>query len=598
MKPKTLFRLLSRSGKLISALLAMRNQEILPTRQHLRLCADWFLYCQRVSRNGGYAASYSLITGMRHPYIETTGYIVPTMFDLAVTLNDARYRESALDAGEWLLAVQDQNGAFTDIDHHEPQVFDTGQVMLGLNRLYRETKDRRYLESTRRAADWVTKMQDADGSWATMAYHRGQPASYHTRVAAAVIEASQLIGESRYRDCAEKNLLWAATRQQASGFFLNSELSPGANPVSHTIVYVLEGFLKAFQLTGDQRWLDVLLRGAEPVKRVMLERDLLLRSQYDANWNVTNPEKCIPGVAQWAGLCLNLHELTREADWLEAAQLCIYYLKSKQLRGAGILHGALPASVPIWGEYHPMMFPNWAVKFFADALLLYEKHGFAVWEEQEAWVKKCFELRLDGGGWSAHSKKMEPFDELICARISEELKPLRDGAVVMDLGCGEGRYLHHLKAQFPKLEFMGVDPCAAEGDGQIHRGSACRIPMADGSVDAAYTWIVLQHVADLAQALREVRRVLKPGGVLFIGDRNLFSGRGLSKPWHELNGRWIYPWDSPFRERWYFAGGWKRALESAGFRAMSCRSVIGRGEHGWRRLARMNGFLLVTAQKR
>jgi hypothetical protein len=125
----------------------------------------------------------------------------------------------------------------------------------------------------------------------------------------------------------------------------------------------------------------------------------VLRSQYDTNWNVTNGEECIPGLAQWAGLCLHLCEITKDAVWLEAAQLSIYYLKSKQLRGRGILRGALSASVPLWGYYHPMMFPNWAVKFFADALIQYDKHKFAVWQEQETWVRQCLRLQLDGGGW-------------------------------------------------------------------------------------------------------------------------------------------------------------------------------------------------------
>src|SRR5437667_8623545 len=116
MKLKTLFYLLPRAGKFLQAVRGMRNQDILTTREHLRLCADWLLYSQAVHQCGGYAASYSLITGLRHPYIETTGYIIPTMFDLGAALGDARCRESALRAGEWLLTVQQPDGAFTDID--------------------------------------------------------------------------------------------------------------------------------------------------------------------------------------------------------------------------------------------------------------------------------------------------------------------------------------------------------------------------------------------------------------------------------------------------------------------------------------------------
>src|SRR5690349_7077124 len=106
MKLKTLIYLIPHAGEAVRATLAMRNQEILTTREHLRLCADWLLMAQDRLDEGGYAASYSLITGLRRAYIETTGYIIPTMFDLAAGLDDRRCRDSALKAGEWLLTVQ------------------------------------------------------------------------------------------------------------------------------------------------------------------------------------------------------------------------------------------------------------------------------------------------------------------------------------------------------------------------------------------------------------------------------------------------------------------------------------------------------------
>ena len=596
---KTLFYLAPRTGDFIRATLAMRNQNILSAREHLQSCADWLLYSQRVLNSGGYAASYSLITGLRHAYIETTGYIVPTMFDLSVALDDQRCRESALRAGAWLLNVQQPEGSFTDIDRYQPQVFDTGQVLLGLNRLYRETKGERYLVAATGAGNWLLKMQDADGSWTTMGYHRGQPCTYFTRVAAALLELGQLTGEDNYHSSATRNLRWAVSRQQPNGFFQNSELIPGDDPVLHTMVYVLEGFLMAHQITGEDEWLDVLLRGAQPLKKIQLKRDLVLRSQYNSNLDVTNPEKCVPGIAQWAAVCLHLYEITGETDWLEAAKLSIYYLKSKQLRGRGILHGALPASVPIWGYYHPMMFPNWAVKFFADALLIYERQNVTVWQEQETWVRKCFELQLDGGGWAKASTQLGPLDEIVCENIREAFSSLNlaEGSV-LDLGCGEGRYLCELRQRFSSWKFVGVDPNTNDNSPDIKRGSAYRIPFPDSSFDAVYAFIVLQHVHDPALALGEIRRVLKPGGLLFVGDRDLWSGRGLKKPWHELRGRWMYPWDSPFRERWYSAGQWRRILLSAGFDEICCDRLVDPAARGLRRLTRVDGFLLITAKKK
>ena len=57
MNPKTILHLLPRAGKVVKTMLAMRQQEVLPTREHLRLCADWLLHVQE--QDGGYAASRS-----------------------------------------------------------------------------------------------------------------------------------------------------------------------------------------------------------------------------------------------------------------------------------------------------------------------------------------------------------------------------------------------------------------------------------------------------------------------------------------------------------------------------------------------------------
>ena len=597
MKLKTLLYLVPHSPNLFKGLLGMRNQEILPTRKHLALCRDYFLFAQTAAGGGGYSASYSLITGLRHAYIETTGYIIPTMFDLAVCLGDPKCRASALKAGEWLLSVQQADGSFTDIDQYLPQVFDTGQVMLGLNRLFRETNDGRFLAAARRAADWLVKVQDPNGSWTTMSYHRGHPCTYLTRSAAALLETWQLTKDPKHHDGAVEFLRWAASRQQANGFFLNCELRLDENPVLHTMVYVLEGFWMAHRLTGEREWLDVVMRGALPLRKAQLERDLVPCSQYDANFQVSNPEKCVPGVAQWAGLCLALYEITKEPAWLEAAKLSVFYLKSKQLRGRGLLHGALPASVPLWGHYHPMMFPNWAVKFFTDALLLYVQHHVAVWQEQEAWVRKCFELQLDGGGWKEFSDKLGSADTIIIGEIESAFAdPGVAHQRVLDVGCGSGRFMRELRSPYPQWQLARIDPGEDADREDVRTGSAYGIPFEANQFNGAFSFFTLQHVSDIRRALSEVKRILKPGGTFVVCDRNPISARGVLKTWHELRGRWMYPWDSPFRERWYTVRRWKLLLREAGLVPVSVRVINDPDARGIRRVIPTNRFLMITAK--
>ena len=102
----------------------------------------------------------------------------------------------------------------------------------------------------------------------------------------------------------------------------------------------------------------------------------------------------------------------------------------------------------------------------------------------------------------------------------------------------------------------------------------------------------------LERGLTEIRRVLKPNGTLIVGDRHLISGRGLLKPYHEFRGVWIYPWDSPFRERWYSGGQWRKILRKNGFRVLGVHRIDNPEDSGWRRQVRMNSFVVVSGQRR
>ena len=111
------------------------------------------------NRDGGYSRKFSFIKGRDESYIETTGYIVPTLLEL----QDKKYINSALKAGEWLLKIQNRDGSFSEIDNNQPFVFDTGQVLLGLNALFEFTNDERYKSAIEKASNWLIEVQEDDG---------------------------------------------------------------------------------------------------------------------------------------------------------------------------------------------------------------------------------------------------------------------------------------------------------------------------------------------------------------------------------------------------------------------------------------------------
>lgn len=93
---------------------------------------------------------------------------------------------------------------------------------------------------------------------------------------------------------------------------------------------------------------------------------------------------------------------------------------------------------------------------------------------------------------------------------------------VLDAGCGGGDYLAPLDAS--GFVAIGVEylpeKVAEKRSPRIVRGSIERLPFAEGAFDAVLLNEVLEHVPDDRQGLREIARVLTPGGVLICFSPN------------------------------------------------------------------------------
>ena len=83
---------------------------------------------------------------------------------------------------------------------------------------------------------------------------------------------------------------------------------------------------------------------------------------------------------------------------------------------------------------------------------------------------------------------------------------------VLDAGCGLGTYVRRLRDVRPDLDVVALDLSAGMGPEVV--GDVQALPLGDGSVDAALAMHMLYHVPDVAAAARELRRVVRPGGLL------------------------------------------------------------------------------------
>jgi SAM-dependent methyltransferase len=95
------------------------------------------------------------------------------------------------------------------------------------------------------------------------------------------------------------------------------------------------------------------------------------------------------------------------------------------------------------------------------------------------------------------------------------VKHTPDRGTVLDVGCGEGKFLRTLAREKPELSLIGCDiQEPANIDCFEFRPIKDGIPAPDASVDVVLLFDVLEHVPDPGDLLSDAKRVLRPDGVL------------------------------------------------------------------------------------
>jgi ubiquinone/menaquinone biosynthesis C-methylase UbiE len=133
--------------------------------------------------------------------------------------------------------------------------------------------------------------------------------------------------------------------------------------------------------------------------------------------------------------------------------------------------------------------------------------------------------------------------------------------VFLDVGCSSGAMLRSMKERFPEATVMGSD-CIPEhleslanelAGTPIFQFDVVQCPLPDASVDAVVMLNVLEHIENDAEAVRQVKRILKPGGILVL---EVPAGPSL----YDVYDRYL------LHCRRYSLAGLRDLVDSAGFR--------------------------------
>lgn len=128
-------------------------------------------------------------------------------------------------------------------------------------------------------------------------------------------------------------------------------------------------------------------------------------------------------------------------------------------------------------------------------------------------------------------------------------------AVAVDLGCGTGTVLETLREKAalvigvdgsPRMLELSRRRFADDTTLSLRIGELDHLPLSDGEADFACINMVLHHLSEPATALREIRRVLRPGGVLFVAD---FDRHQDERMRNEYGDRWLGFAEADLRQR-------------------------------------------------
>lgn len=343
--------------------------------RHLQEATDWLRRAQDAGTNRGISYGVDLGGPFLESYPETTGYIIPTFLKLADHYKDESFCRRAIAMGEWESEIQMECGAVMGgplNDNPTPAIFNTGMVLLGWGALYERSRQPTFLQSLRRASDWLIALQEPNGEWRKGNSKFANPEStvYNVKAAWGLCEAGRVAQIPGAIEAAVRNAEFCLTKQLPNGWYHDCCLTDASQPLLHTIAYAMQGLIGIGVITHRQDFVQAAARTAGSL--IGLMEDGFIPGCIGPDFRGAVDWCCLTGTAQTAIVWGRLFQLTGDPAYRDAMHRAnLYLMRHHDIDNPDLrLRGGVPGSWPVWGDYGRMKILNWATNFFVEALLL------------------------------------------------------------------------------------------------------------------------------------------------------------------------------------------------------------------------------------
>ena len=160
--------------------------------------------------------------------------------------------------------------------------------------------------------------------------------------------------------------------------------------------------------------------------------------------------------------------------------------------------------------------PYWNGRHFVVGSVEYSFLRYG--DSQSAWSDQLTEMH------EAEARSTHPIDLASRSLAIQSMQRLNGSPVILDIGCSSGFLLEDFRRQIPGAQIIGSDYLVNVVEKASQRISNMpfiqfdlrKCPLPESCVDAVSALNVLEHIDDDFTALKEIHRILKPGGIAHV----------------------------------------------------------------------------------